>query len=162
MSLIRSLVFFASLIALGCAPATLHAQPPVRPAAEPITGAHARSDRALVFVLTTGLEDAQTMTSVFRHARAAAETQRLSEVVVLVYGRGVQAFDGSVAARPAQAAELARGAMSAGVRVVLCAAALERMGVDREDLDPRPTEIVPNAITTLADYVARDAAIVRY
>lgn len=158
MFVIRSFVLLASLVALGCAPATLAAQAPVRPAQD----APARSERALVFVLTTGLEDAQTMTSVFRHARAAAEQQRLSEVVVLVYGRGVQAFDGSIAARPAQVTEHARGAMAAGVRILLCGAALERMGIDRADLDPPPTAIVPNAITTLVDYVAGDAAIVRY
>ncbi|UJR82985.1 DsrE family protein [Sandaracinus amylolyticus] len=157
MVTIRSLVLFASIVALGCAPATLHAQSPARPAAD----APARSDRALVFVLTTGL-DAQTMSSVFRHARTAAEQQRLSEVVVLVYGRGVQAFDGTISARPAQLTELIRSAMAAGVRVRLCASALVHMGVDRDRLDPQPTEIVPNAIATLVDYVARDAAIVRY
>lgn len=158
MRSIRSLVITTALVAAGCAPSVVQAQ---RRAADP-PAARARSDRALLFVLTTGLEDVQTMGSVFRHAKVAAEQHRLSEVAVLVYGRGVQAFDGDVSARPPQLLELIREAMAAGVRVVLCANAIEHMGVDRAHLDPTPTEIVPNAIVTLVGYVERDAAVVRY
>ena len=49
-----------------------------------------------IVVANTGLEDAQTLSSVFRHAKAAADTGRLREVVVLVYGRAIAAFDGDV------------------------------------------------------------------
>lgn len=154
----RSLVLVIALLAGGCAPSAVQAQSRTPgPSAAP-----ARSDRALLFVLTTGLEDLQAMSSVFRHAKVAAEQQRLSEVAVLVYGRGVQAFDGDIAARPPQLLELIREAMAAGVRVMLCANAIEHMGVDRAHLDPAPTEIVPNAIVTLVGYVERDAAVVRY
>lgn len=158
MSSFRSLVLLAALVAGGCAPSAVQAQ---SRAPNPST-APARSERALLFVLTTGLEDVQAMTSVFRHAKVAAEQHRLSEVAVLVYGRGVHAFDGDISARPPQLLELIRQAMAAGVRVMLCANAIEHMGVDRAHLDPAPTEIVPNAIVTLVGYVERDAAVVRY
>ena len=152
----RALFLITSLVIAGCAPSISHAQ------RAPRAEAPARSERALVFVLTTGLEDLQTMSSVFRHAKAAAEEARLREVAVLVYGRGVHAFDGDITGRPSGLAESIRAAMASGVKVLVCASAIERMGVARERLDPVPTEIVPNAITTLVDYVAQDAAVVRY
>lgn len=133
------------------------------PAAPPAARA-AISARSLVFVLTTGLEDAQTLSSVFRHAQAAAAASqhRLREVVILVCGRGIQAFDGRIQSRPSGLVEMITRAQRAGVRVILCAQAIDRMGLDRERLDPAPTEIVPNAIATLVDYVANDAAVVSY
>lgn len=152
----RALFLITSLVLAGCVPSIGHAQRAAH------AEAPARSERALVFVLTTGLEDLQTMSSVFRHAKAAADQRRLHEVAVIVYGRGVHAFDGDITGRPPALAESIRAAMASGVKVLLCAQAIERMGVARERLDPVPTEIVPNAITTLVDYVAQDAAVVRY
>lgn len=115
-----------------------------------------------MFVLTTGLEDAQTMTAVFRHAETAAAQRKLRDVAILVYGRGIQAFDARNKARPPGLVELIAKAQRAGVRVILCAQAIDKMGLDRDRLDPAPTEIVPNAIATLVDFVARDAAVVSY
>lgn len=152
----RTLFLITSLVVAGCAPTIAHAR------RAPRAEASAPSERALLFVLTTGLEDLQSMSSVFRHARVAADEGRLHEVVVLVYGRGVQAFDGDIAGRPPALVESIRAAMASGVKVLLCANAMEHMGVARERLDPVPTEIVPNAIRTLVDYVAQDAAVVRY
>lgn len=151
-------VLVSFLIVLGgCAPSVVEAQ-----RSAPRVTERARSERVLVFVLTTGLEDAQTLSSVFRHAAAAARDGRLREVAIVVYGRGIQAFDGAIRGRPAGLTDSIRAAMAAGVRIHLCAHAMERMGVAREALDPEPTTIVPNAITTLVDYVARGAAVVRY
>lgn len=47
----------------------------------------------LVFAATTGLEDLGTLSSSFRHARAAKEPGYLSDVVWLTYGRAVVSFD---------------------------------------------------------------------
>lgn len=152
----RTTFLMLSIVLGGCAPSFASAQRPTTAEAAP------RAERALVFVLNTGLEDAQTMASVFRHAHGAARDGRLREVAVLVYGRGIQAFDGTIRRRPAGLTDSIREAMAAGVRVVLCAQAMEQMGVDRGALDPVPSEVVPNAMTTLVDYVAAGAAVVRY
>lgn len=145
-----------SIVLGGCAPSIATAQPVTE------ASAAARTERPLVFVLTTGLEDIQAMSSVFRHAHAAVRDGRLPEVAVIVYGRGIQAFDGSNSSRPAGLPESIRAAMDAGVRVVVCAQAMQKWGIDEASLDPAPTAIAPNAITTLIDYVAQDAAVVRY
>lgn len=158
----RALFLTTMIVITGCGPGIVQARRP-RPAEGAASrSASPQSSRALVFVSTTGLEDLQTMSSVFRHARTAAEQGRLSEVVVLVYGRGIEAFDGDIAHRPDSLVQSIRAAMGAGVRVLLCANAMEQMGIRRERLDPLPTEVVPNAIATLVDYVAGGAAVVRY
>lgn len=150
-----SMSTFALVAALGGTPPLAIAQTAPRSEAP-------RSERALLFVLTTGPEDMQTMSSVFRHAAAAARTGRLREVALLVYGRGVLAFNADAAARPPELVRSIRAAMQAGVRIMVCAHALQSQGLSREHLDPGPTEIVPNAIETLVDYAARDAVVVRY
>lgn len=148
-----------ALVALACTyPVERHAS--AAPAAS--TTSEPRSSRALVLLLATGLEDAQTMGSVFRHARVAAEQKKLDEVTVIVYGRGVQALNGALGARPAQVAQLAKEALAAGVHVKVCANALAQMGVSPENLDPPGVEIIPSAMTAVVDYVARGAAVVRY
>lgn len=147
------------LLSLGAASSPLLAQPsPTKPPAKTAP----RSERTLVYILTTGLEDAQVMQSVFTHARVAAERRRLREVVILVYGRGVFAFDGDIEGRPPKLAESIREAMKAGVKVQVCGTALSKMGIDRKRLDPQPTEVVPQATATLVDYVADGAAVVKY
>lgn len=151
----RALFLSSMLIFAGCAPSMAQAQPTNATEAP-------RSERPLVFVLTTGLEDAQSMSSVFRHARGAARDGRLNEVAIIVYGRAIQAFDGTIQSRPAGLTESIRAAMDANVKIYLCAQAMERMGIAHQALDPVPTEVVPNAITKLIDYVIRDAAVVRY
>ncbi|NVB80809.1 MAG: DsrE family protein [Kofleriaceae bacterium] len=156
----RTRLFSAVLLLSLGASSPLLAQPPATKPA-PTTSAP-RSDRTLVYVLTTGLEDAQVMQSVFVHARVAAEQRRLREVVILVYGRGVFAFDGDIEARPPKLAESIRQAMKAGVKIQVCGTALAHMGIDRKRLDPTPTEIVPQATVTLVDYVAGGAAVVKY
>ena len=152
----------AALTALGCAPAPVVGRPATAASAAPSAPADQGGRRSLVFVLTTGLEDMQMMTSAFRHARVAMEQKKLDEVTVLIYGRGVHAVDGAISARPPQLSALIRDAMTAGVHVQVCAHALANMGIGPEKLDPPGVEIVPNAMITLVDDVARGAAIVRY
>ncbi len=128
----------------------------------------ADSDRAapaprgkLVFLLTTGLEDVQTMTASLRHAKIAKESGHLEDVVWLAYGRGVQALAGKMAARPAPVAAFAKEAQAAGVRLIVCRTALDHMGIPPETLDPRP-EIVPMGVVKLAELVAQGYEVVRY
>ncbi len=140
--------------------AAAQGRPPTSPPSAP--GEVTRTERPLVFVAMTGLEDLQTLGAVFRHAQTAAERHRTGEVVVLVYGRAVQAFDASIEMRPPALREGIASAMRAGVRILVCNVALTRMGVDAARLDPAPTAIVPNGMDTLLDYVVRDAAIISY
>ena len=121
-----------------------------------------RAHGELVIVLTSGMEDIQAMNMAFRQARAAADLHQLTSVTVLVYGRGVQALNGGMPARPPQTAQFARDALAAGVRIVVCANALQQMGVAAEQLDPHPTEVVANATTTLVEFATRGATVIRY
>ena len=144
-----------SLLAIFLFLATSHARAAEVPAQQAPRG-------ILLFVLTTGLEDSQTISSVFRHAAMAAEQHRLQEVAVLVYGRGVQALDELLKARPPQTAQFLKMAHAAGVRIRVCAHALEQMGIDRKNIDAQVAEVVPSAMALLVDYVARGATVVRY
>lgn len=147
---------------LGVMPATGLARPQGAPLQRPAKTHAAVSQRSLVFVLTTGNEDLQRMSSVFRHALVAAKENRLREIVVLVYGRGLDALDRKNQVRPASLPASVREAQAAGVRVIVCQQAMTKSGLTATDLDPAPTTIVPNAIATLVDYVANDAAVVSY
>ncbi len=142
--------------------AEAHAAPLAASASPSAPAAGPRAPRKLVFALATGLEDVQTMSSVFRHAKVAAEQKKLEGVVVLVYGRGVQAVDGALRARPPQTVALIREALAAGVKIQVCANALEHLGVARDKLDPEGLEVIPNAMVAMVDYVAAGAAVVRY
>jgi intracellular sulfur oxidation DsrE/DsrF family protein len=63
------------------------------------------------------------------HAKMAKESGYLEDVVLLVYGRAIMAFNGAVgtSARPQQIAAMARKAQHAGVRIVLCRNSIEQM-----------------------------------
>ncbi len=118
--------------------------------------------RTLVLALATGVEDIQTMTSIFRHARIAAEQKKLEEVVVVIYGRGIQAVDGALAVRPPQVTKMIEEAMAAGVKVQVCAHSMEQFGVQKDKLLPANVEVVPVGMATIVDHVARGGAVVRY
>jgi S-sulfosulfanyl-L-cysteine sulfohydrolase len=115
----------------------------------------------LVFVVTTGLEDIGTLSSTFRHAKAAKETGLLEEVVVLGYGRSVVAFDPTVKAVPESIREHARAAQKVGVRIVLCAQALKKYGIDPKGLAPS-AEVTENAMHELARLINDGYQIIRY
>ena len=117
--------------------------------------------RTLVFALTTGLEDQQTVNMTFLQAKLAADEKKV-DVIVLVYGRAVLALDGAVGARSPMTPALVRDAMAAGVRVQVCANAMQKLGVPADKLDPPGVQVVPTAIGALVDYVAGGAAVVRY
>jgi|GEM_PF-2722938 len=115
----------------------------------------------LVFVSTTGLEDLGTLSSAFRHAKAAKVSGHLSDVVWLTYGRAVVALDPTVKAVPDSIRKEAQEAKAAGVRLVACGSALEKFGIDRNKLQPQ-AEVVDNGVTELARLVAEGYQVIRY
>lgn len=116
----------------------------------------------MVFVLTTGLEDLQSVNMAIRHAGMAKKSGYLDDSVLLVYGRSVQAFSRDITARPPQVAAAIKEAKEAGARIILCGEALRRFDIPKEKLEPGVDEVVPNAIVTLAELVSRGYQIIKY
>ncbi len=116
----------------------------------------------MVFALTTGLEDLQSVNMAIRHSAMALKSGYLDNSVLLVYGRAVQAFSKEITAKPTQIDAFVQDAHEAGVRVVICAEALKRFHIPKEDLVPGVSEVVPNSIVTLAELVSKDYQIIKY
>lgn len=116
----------------------------------------------MVFVLTTGLEDLQSVNMAIRHAGMARKSGFLDDVVLLVYGRSVQAFSKDITAKPPQVAAAIKEAKEAGARIVLCGEALKRFDIPKEKLEPGVDEVVPNSIETLAELVSKGYQIIKY
>jgi intracellular sulfur oxidation DsrE/DsrF family protein len=127
-------------------------------AAEPGSKGHGK----MVFVLTTGLEDLQSVNMAIRHAGMAKKSGYLDDSVLLVYGRSVQAFSKDITAKPPQVAAAIKEAKEAGARIILCGEALKRFDIPREKLEPGVDEVVPNSIVTLAELVSRGYQIIKY
>lgn len=115
----------------------------------------------LLFVTTTGPEDVSMLSSSFRHAAVAAKSAHTSDVVWLGYGRSVVVFDPTVSVLPASVKEQALAAQKAGVRLVVCAQALKKWGIDPGTL-PEGVEVVANAIDELAKLAADDFEVLKY
>ena len=126
--------------------------------AEPGTKGHGK----MVFVLTTGLEDLQSVNMAIRHAGMARKSGFLDDSVLLVYGRGVQAFARDIAAKPPQVSAAIKEAKEAGARILLCGEALKRFDIPRDKLDAGVDEVVPNSIVTLAELVSKGYQIIKY
>ncbi len=119
----------------------------------------------IVFVMATGLEDSEEMTSAVQDAKLAKESGYLEEVDLLAYDRGVQALAdrfGTPNTRAERTAALVREARAAGVHVIACRASLDAMKIGKNRLDPEPDEIVPNGAAKLAELVSRGFQVVRY
>jgi len=116
----------------------------------------------MVFVLTTGLEDLQSVNMAIRHAGMAKKSGYLDDSVLLVYGRSVQAFSKDVTAKPPQVAAAIKEAKEAGARIILCGEALKRFDIPKEKLEPGVDEVVPNSIVTLAELVSKGYQIIKY
>ena len=145
------------IAALVTAPLTALAAAPSQ-AAEKKTPAR---QGKLVFVSTTGLEDLGTLSSSFRHAKAAKESGYLSDVVWLSYGRAVVALDPTVKAVPESVRKEAQAAKAAGVRLVACGHALQKYDIDPKKLQPQ-AEVVDNGVAELSRLVAEGYQIIRY
>jgi intracellular sulfur oxidation DsrE/DsrF family protein len=116
----------------------------------------------MVFVLTTGLEDLQSVNMAFRHAGMAKKSGFLDDSVLLVYGRAIQAFSKDITAKPPQIAAAIKEAKEASARIILCGEALKRFDILEEKLEPGVDEIVPNSIVTLAELVSKGYQIIKY
>ena len=126
--------------------------------AEPGSKGHGK----MVFVLTTGLEDLQSVNMAIRHAGMAQKSGYLDDTVLRVYGRAVQAFSKDITAKPPQVAAAIKEAKEAGARIILCGEALKRFDIPEEKLEPGVEEVVPNSIVTLAELVSRGYQIIKY
>ncbi len=127
-------------------------------AVEPGSKGHGK----MVFVLTTGLEDLQSVNMAIRHAGMAKKSGFLDDSVLLVYGRAVQAFSKDITAKPPQVSAAIKEAKEAGARIILCGEALKRFDIPKEKLEPGVDEVVPNSIVTLAELVSRGYQIIKY
>ena len=165
MSMTRRIAWIVPglVVALGGLVALAGASPQEKAAkaeatAEPGSKGHGK----MVFVLTTGLEDLQSVNMAIRHAGMAKKSGYLDDSVLLVYGRSVQAFSKDITAKPPQVAAAIKEAKEAGARIILCGEALKRFDIPREKLEPGVDEVVPNSIFTLAELVSRDYQIIKY
>ena len=131
------------------------------PLAASAQDAKAKEGAKLLFVTTTGPEDVGMLSSSFRHAEAAAKSDHTSKVVWLGYGRSVVAFDPSVSVLPGSMKEQIVAAQKAGVRIVVCAQALRKWGIDPKTL-PEGVEVVANAIDELALLVSDGYEALKY
>ncbi len=142
------------LVALFAAAPVVSAQPqPAAPTVKP----HGK----LAFVLTTAFDDMQMMNMMLQQAKLAKESGYLEDVVVVVYGRGVMAFN-NIPARPPQTAQFIRAAQAAGVRFYVCNNALTKLGVSPAKLDPKPDEIVERGIVKLSQLISDGYQVIRY
>ncbi len=113
----------------------------------------------LVFILTTGREDMQTVVMSLKHAVGAQKTGLLREVAWLSYERGVAAVASSMVRPPALLTAL-KEARGGGVPMFVCANALQRMGIPREKVDG--AQVVPSGIVKVAELVAEGYTVIRY
>jgi uncharacterized protein len=116
----------------------------------------------MVFVLTTGLEDLQSVNMAIRHSGMAMKSGFLDDSVLLVYGRAVQAFSKDITAKPPQVAAAIKEAKEAGARIIVCGEAIKRFDIPKEKLEPGVDEVVPNSIVTLAELVSKGYQVIKY
>lgn len=151
------------LVALGGLTAPAGASSHEKPAkAEATVEPGSKGQGKMVFVLTTGLEDLQSVNMAIRHAGIAMKSGYLDDSVLLVYGRSVQAFSKDITAKPPQVAAAIEEAKEAGARIVLCGEAIKRFDIPKEKLEPGVDEVVPNAIFTLAELASKDYQIIKH
>jgi hypothetical protein len=116
----------------------------------------------LVVVLTSGLEDLQTVNMALRHAAMSKKSGYLDDVVLLVYGRGIQVFAKDITAKPPQVGKAIEEAKAAGVHIRVCAESMKKFNIAKEGLEPGVEEVVPNAIVTLSELVSKGYQILKY
>lgn len=165
MSILRRIAWTTPVlvVVLGALPALAGAAPQAEEsqreaAPEPGTKGHGK----MVFVLTTGLEDLQSVNMAIHHAGMAKKSGYLDDSVLLVYGRAVQAFAKNVTAKPPQVAKTIEVSKQAGVRILICGEALKRFDIPSEKLEPGVDEVVPNSIETLAELASKGYQIIKY
>ncbi len=115
----------------------------------------------MVFVANVGLEDVSSLSNALRHAKLAKESGYLKDVVLVIYGRAIVLLDPELKSVPANLREELNAARTAGVRIVACASALEKYGIDPAAL-ASPAEVVPAGIVEVARLVSEGYAVIRY
>ncbi len=116
----------------------------------------------LALLLTTGLEDPQSLNTVLEYAMAARKSGRLSEVVILADGRGVEILAARMGARPVETARLAKQAKAAGVRFVITESGLRQVDMAKTELDPTPDEVIPDGGARLAQLISQHYEIIHF
>jgi uncharacterized protein len=154
-AIVTALTLVAGLAALA-GPATQDGATTTK--VEPGSKGHGK----MVFVLTTGLEDLQSVNMAIRHSGMAMKSGFLDDSVLVVYGRAVQAFSKDITAKPPQVAAAIKEAKAAGARIIVCGEAIKRFDIPKEKLEPGVDEVVPNSIVTLAELVSKGYQVIKY
>jgi uncharacterized protein len=154
-AIVTALTLVAGLAALA-GPATQDGATTTK--VEPGSKGHGK----MVFVLTTGLEDLQSVNMAIRHSGMAMKSGFLDDSVLVVYGRAVQAFSKDITAKPPQVAAAIKEAKEAGARIIVCGEAIKRFDIPKEKLEPGVDEVVPNSIVTLAELVSKGYQVIKY
>jgi hypothetical protein len=143
-----------ALVGVLAAGPALAAKPAPTPAVQPAPKGR------LLFAVQTGPEDLQTVQAAIRHAKVALETGHLSDVELVFFGRAGSLFDPDAKVFPDEVVAALAATRAAGVRVVVCAHTLARIGVDPARVDR--AEVVPMAIGEIAQRVAEGWEVVNY
>jgi hypothetical protein len=115
----------------------------------------------LVFLLTTGFEDLREVELCLYDVKVAKASGVLADVTLIVQGRGVDALT-NLNGRPAQIAKLAREVKASGVHIIASDAELKQDGLSAVQMDPEPSELVPDAAARMIELVSRGYQVIRY
>jgi intracellular sulfur oxidation DsrE/DsrF family protein len=126
-------------------------------AREPVRDPHV----GLVFMLTTGFEDLREVELCLSDVKVAKASGDLTEVTLLLRGRGVDALT-ALSGRPAQIAKLANELKASGVHIIASDSELKQDGLSASRMDPAPSELVPDAAARMIELVSRGYQVIRY
>jgi uncharacterized protein len=117
----------------------------------------------LVFMLTTGFEDLVEVRLCLEDIRTAKTSGYVEDVIWLARGRGVAALGNPRGLRrPPEIIRLAREVKAAGVRIIACNDALRQQQISVANLDPKPTDLVNDSATLMAELVSKSYQVIRY
>ena len=114
----------------------------------------------LVFVLTTGFEDVDEVEQCLRDVKLAKESGYVSDVTLIVQGRGLDALT-NLDASPPQITNLAREVKASGVHIIVSDDEISRNEPGGYP-DIVPTEFVSNGDAQIAELASKGYQIIRY
>jgi intracellular sulfur oxidation DsrE/DsrF family protein len=115
----------------------------------------------LVFMLTTGFEDLREVELCLSDVKVAKALGDLSDVTLLLRGRGVDAL-ANLNGRPAQIAKLVHEVKASGVHIIASDSELKQDGLSSARMDPEPSELVPDGAARMIEFVSRGYLVIRY
>jgi intracellular sulfur oxidation DsrE/DsrF family protein len=115
----------------------------------------------LVFMLTTGFEDLREAELCLSDVKVAKTMGGLADVTLIVRGRGVDVLS-NLNGRPAQIAKLAHELKASGVQIIASDSELKQDGLSAAQMDPEPSELVPDAGARMIEFVSRGYQVIRY